>query len=64
MIITHEQLDMLSRIYNAMCEIRTSGQDTMTMADCLRALESIVTQIARTAQMPQEPAAASPEREE
>lgn len=53
MNITHEQLDMLSRIYNAMCEIRTSGQDTMTMADCLRALESIVTQIARTAQMQQ-----------
>lgn len=52
MNITHEQLDMLSRIYNAMCEIRTSGQDTMTMADCLRALESIVTQIARSAQVP------------
>lgn len=50
MIITHEQLDMLSRIYNAMCEIRTSGQDTITMADCLRALESIVTQITRSAQ--------------
>lgn len=61
MIITKEQLDMLSRIYNAMCEIRTSGQDTMTMADCLRALESIVTQIARSAQAP---AAAEPEREE
>lgn len=56
MIITHEQLDMLSRIYNAMCEIRTSGQDTITMADCLRALESIVTQIARSTQ--QAPAAA------
>lgn len=56
MNITHEQLDMLSRIYNAMCEIRTSGQDTITMADCLRALESIVTQIARSAQ--QAPAAA------
>lgn len=50
MNITREQLDMLSRIYNAMCEIRTSGQDTITMADCLRALESIVTQIARSAQ--------------
>lgn len=52
MNITNEQLDMLSRIYNAMCEIRTSGQDTITMADCLRALESIVTQIARNAQAP------------
>lgn len=52
MNITHEQLDMLSRIYNAMYEIRTSGQDTITMADCLRALESIVTQIARSAQAP------------
>lgn len=61
MNITHEQLDMLSRIYNAMCEIRTSGQDTITMADCLRALESIVTQIARSAQAP---AAAEPEGEE
>lgn len=50
MTITNEQLDMLSRIYNAMCEIRTSGQDTITMADCLRALESVVTQVAKTAQ--------------
>ena len=26
MTITHEQLDMLSRIYNAMCEIARSAQ--------------------------------------
>lgn len=64
MVITHEQLDMLSRIYNAMCEIRTSGQDTITMADCLRALESIVTQIARTAQVPAAAGSEEPAREE
>ena len=48
MIITNEQLDMLSRIYNTMCGISTKGEDTLVMADCLRALEQVVTQIAQS----------------
>ena len=42
MIITKEQVEQLTRIYNTMLEIRTKGEDTLIMADCLRALEQVV----------------------
>lgn len=45
MTITREQLEQLTRIYNTMLEIRTKGEDTLVMADCLRALEQVVTQV-------------------
>lgn len=45
MTITREQVEQLTRIYNTMLEIRTKGEDTLVMADCLRALEQVVTQI-------------------
>lgn len=45
MIITQEQLNQLIRIYNTLFEISTKGQDTLIMADCLRAIENIVQQI-------------------
>lgn len=45
MTITKEQLDMLSRIYNTMLEIKTKGEDTIVMADCLRALEQVIVSI-------------------
>jgi hypothetical protein len=58
MIITREQLEQLSRIYNTMLEIRTKGEDTLVMADCLRALEQVITQIMQAGSMPtQAPAA-------
>lgn len=42
MNITKEQLDQLTRIYNTMFEINTKGEDTLVMADCLRALEQVI----------------------
>ena len=42
MTITKEQLEQLTRIYNTMLEITTKGEDTLVMADCLRALEQAV----------------------
>ena len=42
MIISKEQVEQLSRIYNTLLEISTKGEDTLVMADCLRALEQVV----------------------
>lgn len=50
MTITREQVEQLTRIYNTMLEIRTKGEDTLVMADCLRALEQVVTQIMQGSQ--------------
>lgn len=59
MTITKEQLDQLTRIYNTMLNIGTKGEDTLTMADCLRALEQVIVTINNSAQ-----AAAAPEQGE
>ncbi len=59
MTITREQLDQLTRIYNTLMTIDTKGENTLTMADCLRALEQVVVAINNSAQ-----AAASAEKEE
>lgn len=45
MTITKEQVEQLTRIYNTMLEISTKGEDTLVMADCLRALSQVVNQI-------------------
>lgn len=45
MTITREQVEQLTRIYNTMLEVRTKGEDTLVMADCLRALEQVVTDV-------------------
>ena len=45
MNITQEQLEQLTRIYNTMLEISTKGENTLIMADCLRALEQTVINI-------------------
>lgn len=52
MTITREQVEQLSRIYNTMLEIRTKGEDTMIMSDCLRALEQVVQQVIQANQQP------------
>ena len=52
MTITREQLEQLTRIYNTMLEIRTKGEDTLVMADCLRALEQVVVAINQNAMAP------------
>ena len=53
MTITREQVEQLTRIYNTMLEIRTKGEDTLVMADCLRALEQVVTQVMQSSQQGQ-----------
>ena len=60
MTITKEQVEQLTRIYNTMLNIGTKGEDTLVMADCLRALEQVVTQVMQANQTP----AAAPTVEE
>ena len=50
MTITKEQVEQLTRIYNTMLEIKTKGEDTLVMSDCLRALEQVVTQVIKANQ--------------
>lgn len=45
MTITREQIEQLTRIYNTMLSIGTKGEDTLIMADCLRALEQVIIQV-------------------
>ena len=49
MTITREQMEQLTRIYNTLLEVGTKGQDTLVMADCLRALEQVITQVMQAA---------------
>ena len=37
--MTQEQFAQLQRIYNTFLTISTKGEDTLVMADCLRALQ-------------------------
>lgn len=43
--MTNEQFTQLQRIYNTLGEISTKGEDTLMMADCLRALQQLANQI-------------------
>lgn len=45
MTITNEQLSLLARIYNTLLQVGTKGEDTLIMADCLRALEQVIKEI-------------------
>ena len=40
--MTYEKLETLSRIYNTLLLVNTKGEDTLTMADCLRALRNFI----------------------
>lgn len=39
--MTQEQFTQYERIYNTLKLISTKGDDTLVMADCLRAMESL-----------------------
>ena len=58
MTISREQVEQLTRIYNTMLEIRTKGEDTLVMADCLRALEQVIQQVIQSNNAADTPAAA------
>ena len=45
MMITQEQLIQLSRIYNTLLTIETKGENTLIMADCVRALQQLAQEI-------------------
>ena len=44
MIIPTIYVDYLDRIYNTLFEISTKGEDTLIMADCIKAFKDILTQ--------------------
>ena len=50
MTITQDQLTQLTRIYNTLLEVHTKGESSFLMTDSLRALEQVVTQIAKAAE--------------
>lgn len=43
--MTQEQLMQLQRIYNTFLTIETKGENTLIMADCLRALQQLAQSI-------------------
>jgi hypothetical protein len=40
--MTQDQLNQLVRIYNTLLTINTKGDDTLIMADCIRALKQSI----------------------
>lgn len=38
------EANQLSRIYNALLLVKTSGEDTMVMGDCLKAFQTFLAQ--------------------
>jgi len=57
MTITQEQLIQLSRIYNTLLTVETKGENTLIMADCVRALQQLAQEIQQNpAPAPAEPA--------
>lgn len=45
MNITKEQIEQLTRVYNTLFEITTKGEDTLVMADCIRAFQQVIIEI-------------------
>lgn len=45
MNITKEQIEQLTRVYNTLFEITTKGEDTLVMADCIRAFQQAIIEI-------------------
>ena len=43
--MTKFQLEQLVRIYNTLTTISTKGEDTLIMADCLRAFRKVIEEI-------------------
>lgn len=39
------QYNQLVRVYNTLTTISTKGEDTLTMADCLRAFRKVIEEI-------------------
>lgn len=48
--ITQEELTQLSKIYNTLSLISTKGEDTLVMADCLRAFQQVLENVIKNNQ--------------
>lgn len=42
-----EYINQLARVYNTLFNINTKGEDTLLLADCLRALQAILSQMSQ-----------------
>ena len=56
--MTKEQLTLLSQIYNTLLLVETKGENTMIMAECIKALQCVIGEAAKelgaTVEMKQE----------
>ncbi len=56
--MSKEQLTLLSQIYNTMLLVETKGENTMIMAECIKALQGVIGEAAKelgaTVEMKQE----------
>lgn len=50
MTITQEQFMQLTRIYNTLLTVSTKGEDTMVMADCVRAFQQVLVELSKSAE--------------
>lgn len=57
--MSEEQLLQLEKIYNTFLLVQTKGNDTLIMAEALKALNQIIEQLAATAVMRTDPVAAA-----
>lgn len=49
--ITEEQLLQLTRIYNTLLTVKTSGEDSFIMTDCMRALQQVLLDLTKSSQL-------------
>lgn len=54
-LITMEQLQQLTRIYNTLLEVQTKGENTFIMADSLRAFEKCIMDITKNEEVGEQP---------
>lgn len=56
--MSKEQLTLLSQIYNTLLLVETKGENTMIMAECIKALQGVIGEAAKelgaTVEMKQE----------
>ena len=53
--MSKEQLTVLSQIYNTMLLVETKGENTMIMAECIKALQMVIGQAAKEMGIAAEP---------
>lgn len=49
--MNQQDIIKLSQIYNTLLLIETKGESTLTMSDCLRALEEVINSIKQSQQL-------------